>query len=104
MTMINDARLYTAGEVLAGTVSKITPTPIHRTPGLADPLGGLVQPCHAGTSSSCLGPSSLPAKNMGTPGGGPCKSQLLVCLLSPPPSPGPLLPPTPSGTAPCLPP
>jgi hypothetical protein len=85
MTMINGSRLLTAGEVSAGTVSKITPTPIEHALPLQDPLGGLFPPCHTSSGSNCLGSPTnpLPAANMDTTGNGQCKSEKVVCVLSP---------------------
>jgi hypothetical protein len=83
MTMINGSRLLTAGEVSAGTVSKITPAPVEHAKPLKDPLGGLFPPCHAAVVTNCLGASALPAKDMNTTGNGQCKNEKVACVLSP---------------------
>lgn len=85
MTMVNNAKLYTSGQVSSGTVSKITPAPIENfRPLYPDPLAGLIKPCHATSSSSCLGnTSTLPAKDTATNGTGQCKNTKVACVLSP---------------------
>jgi Putative Flp pilus-assembly TadE/G-like len=85
MTMLNSARLITSGQVSSGTVSKITPAPTENfRPLYADPLAGLIKPCHATSSSSCLGDTStLPAKDTATNGSGQCKNTKVACVLSP---------------------
>lgn len=87
MTMTGSAKLITRGEVSAGTVSKISPTPIEHWPNLyADPLGALIMPCHATSSADCLGGlTTLPAKNTQTTGSGTpqCSGTRVACVLSP---------------------
>jgi hypothetical protein len=85
MTMTGTARLISSGEINSSTISKITPTPTQNfRPLYADPLAGLVKPCHATSAVDCLGStSSLPAQNMDTTGSGHCKTAKVVCVLSP---------------------
>jgi Flp pilus assembly protein TadG len=85
MSLINGAKLLLAGEVSAGTLSKITPTPTENVrPLLVDPLAGLTKPCHATSATDCLGTTStLPARDFATTGSGHCKTMKVVCVLSP---------------------
>lgn len=91
MTMINNAKLITGGEVSAGTVSKITPAPTEDfRPLYADPLATMQEPCHATVGilgSSCLGTTgttgTLPAQDYGTTGQGLCKNTKVACVLLP---------------------
>jgi hypothetical protein len=86
MTMVNNARLITAGQVSSGTVSKITPAPTENfRPLYPDPLAGLTKPCHAtGLTTDCNGNSgTLPAQDTSTTGSGHCKTMKVACVLSP---------------------
>ncbi len=85
MTMVNGARLITAGEVNASSVANISPAAITNfRPLYPDPLAGLVMPCHATSSTNCLGNTgSLPAQDTSTTGTGHCKSMKVACVLSP---------------------
>jgi len=85
MTMVNSAKLISAGEINTNTLSKITPTPTYNfRPLYPDPLAGLVKPCHAtGSTSDCIGSGGLPAQNTSTTGTGHCKSTKVACVLSP---------------------
>jgi Flp pilus assembly protein TadG len=86
MSMLNGAKFLTAGEVSAGTVSKMIPTPLEDVPTLLpDPLGGLIKPCHATDGTSCLGTTAtLPALDEKTTGSGQCKAPNNdPCVISP---------------------
>jgi hypothetical protein len=87
MTMTGTAKLYTRGEVQAGTLSNISPTPIQNWPNYyKDPLG-LVPPCRAGSTADCNGnATSLPSKTAQTSGtGAQCNgsSNKVVCVITP---------------------
>jgi hypothetical protein len=83
MTMINNAKLITSGQVSSGTVSKITPAPVENfLPLYKDPLSHLIEPCHGTTVTNCLS-ASLPAKDTDTNGSGQCKNTKVACVLSP---------------------
>jgi hypothetical protein len=84
MTMVNDAKLITAGEVSLNTYSKITPSPTEHSLPYSDPLAGLIMPCHATSATDCLGNTgTLPAKNTSTTGSGQCKTTKVACVLVP---------------------
>jgi hypothetical protein len=83
MTLLNGAKLLTAGEVSSGTLSKITPAPTEHAKPLQDPLGGLIKPCHVASNTDCLGAGALPARDAGTTAQADCKSMKVVCVLQP---------------------
>lgn len=73
MSFVNDSRMWIVGQAGTGTLDKITPTPTQNyQPPLPDPLSGIRPPCAAGSSTACLGPSQLPARNMTSTGQGWC--------------------------------
>ncbi len=83
--MVNNSEIRVAGEIAAGTGSKITPAPIeHARPILPDPLSGIVKPCNAvDPATGCLGTNgTLPSVNMSSSGTGICKNQD-PCILTP---------------------